>query len=127
MPSPFDQWLSELRIHDDLRVHVQSVMTALPGQVSRGLIDDPSFVVFDYDPTSGRTHTILIAPPRAKKPGRSVVLKQTLRHRPPAFVRWVIAHELAHAHLHNRGRHEAEDAEVAADALAAEWGFPKPS
>jgi len=54
------------------------------------------------------------------------VLKRTLRLRPQPFVRYVIAHELAHAHLRNRGRWEAEDPEHAADALAAEWGFPRP-
>ena len=58
---------------------------------------------------------------------RSVVLKRTLRHRPIAFVRWVIAHELAHAHLRNGGRHPGEDPEHAADSLAAAWGFPKPA
>jgi hypothetical protein len=58
--------------------------------------------------------------------GRSVVLKRTLTRRPLPFVRYVIAHELAHAHLRNAGRFPGEDPEHAADALAAEWGFPKP-
>jgi hypothetical protein len=38
----------------------------------------------------------------------------------------VIAHELAHAHLRNGGRHPEEDPEHAADSLAADWGFPRP-
>jgi hypothetical protein len=38
----------------------------------------------------------------------------------------VIAHELAHAHLRNRGRWVGDDPEVAADSLAADWGWPKP-
>jgi hypothetical protein len=41
-------------------------------------------------------------------------------------VRWVIAHELAHAHLRNGGRWLGDDPEHAADALAAGWGFPRP-
>jgi len=59
-------------------------------------------------------------------PGRSVVLKRTLRYRPEEFVRYVIAHELAHAHLRNGGRSPGEDPEVAADSLAEAWGFPRP-
>ena len=55
-----------------------------------------------------------------------VVLKRTLCRRPIEFVRWVIAHELAHAHLRNGGRWAGDDPERAADALAAGWGFPKP-
>jgi len=49
-----------------------------------------------------------------------------LRRRPENFIRWVIAHELAHAHLRNAGRHKDEDPEHAADSLAADWGFPRP-
>jgi Zn-dependent peptidase ImmA (M78 family) len=45
---------------------------------------------------------------------------------PPCRVQYVIAHELAHAHLRNGGRWEGDDPERAADALAAEWGFTRP-
>jgi hypothetical protein len=38
----------------------------------------------------------------------------------------VIAHELAHAYLRNGGWGEISDRELAADALAESWGFPKP-
>ena len=64
--------------------------------------------------------------PATRRPSRCVVLKRTLRRRPESFIRWVIAHELAHAHLRNGGRWPEEDPEVAADGLAADWGFPKP-
>jgi hypothetical protein len=67
-----------------------------------------------------------VASPRRNRPARSVVLKRTLRHRPLAFVRWLIAHEVAHAHLRHGGRWPGEDPEHAADALAADWGFPRP-
>jgi predicted SprT family Zn-dependent metalloprotease len=56
-----------------------------------------------------------------------VVLKRTLLFRSVAFTRYIIAHELAHAHLRNRGRTDQEDPEFAADSLAADWGFPRPS
>jgi hypothetical protein len=58
---------------------------------------------------------------------RSVVLKRTLTRRPAAFARWLIAHEIAHAHLRNGGRWPGDDPEHAADALASTWGFPRPS
>ncbi|MFQ5827779.1 MAG: hypothetical protein ACE5JD_01295 [Candidatus Methylomirabilia bacterium] len=44
----------------------------------------------------------------------------------PEHVQYVIADEFAHALLWNRGRHPGEDPEIAADSLAAEWGFPRP-
>jgi hypothetical protein len=64
--------------------------------------------------------------PVRNRASRSVVLKRTLRNRTESFVTWLIAHELAHAHLRHAGRFPGEDPEHAADALAAEWGFPKP-
>ena len=58
--------------------------------------------------------------------GSGKILKRTLRSRPDGFIKWVIAHELAHAHLRNAGRWPGEDPERAADAVAAEWGFARP-
>ena len=42
------------------------------------------------------------------------------------FLGSLLAHELAHAYLRNEGRWPGDDPEAAADALAAEWGFPRP-
>ena len=42
-----------------------------------------------------------------------------------AFVRYIVAHELAHAWLHNGGWGEITDREEAADAVAAAWGYEK--
>ena len=58
---------------------------------------------------------------------RCVVLKRRLANCLEAFAYYVIAHELAHAYLRNGGWGEIEDAEAAADALAASWGFVRPS
>ena len=41
--------------------------------------------------------------------------------------KYIIAHEFAHAFLRNGGWGEITDAEEAADALAASWGFHKPA
>ena len=88
-------WLDRFPLDAFLRPHVAEVFRALPGVVRDDLVQDPSFVLFDYEP-GGLMH-VPVAAPRANRPGRSVVLKRTLRYRPGPFVRWLIAHEVAHA------------------------------
>jgi hypothetical protein len=101
-------------------------MTALPPAIREDLLSDPAFLLCDYEPTVGTMVCVPLRLSAPRRPARSVVLKRTLRRRPEKFIRWVIAHELAHAHLRNRGRFEGEDPEHAADSLAADWGFPRP-
>ena len=123
---PTSAWLASFGLEPSLHTHVAAVVAALPEIVLADLVSDPAFVMCDYEPLAG---TMLCVPVRLGAPrraARSVVLKRTLRRRPENFIRWVIAHELAHAHLRNRGRHEGEDPEHAADSLAAAWGFPRP-
>jgi hypothetical protein len=120
-----DDWLAAFPLEPFLRAHVAAVFAALPEHVRSDFVTDPAFVVCDYEPTLLPAHIPLRAP-AARRPSRSVVLKRTLRRRPSNFIRWVIAHELAHAHLRNAGRHAGEDPEHAADSLAADWGFPRP-
>jgi hypothetical protein len=102
------------------------VADALPGEVLDDLMADPCFLLADYEPVAGRAHPVMVRMSGGGGAGRSVVLKRTLRRRPEPFVRYIIAHELAHAYLRNAGRWPEEDPETAADALAAEWGFPRP-
>jgi hypothetical protein len=126
VPSPeLHDWLSRFALAEFLHPHVAEVFAALPAAVREDICSDPAFHLCDYEP-GGPMLRVPMAPPGRGRPGRSVVLKRTLRHRPPAFVRWLIAHELAHAHLRHAGRFPGEDPEHAADALAAEWGFPRP-
>jgi hypothetical protein len=48
-----------------------------------------------------------------------------MRNRGGSFVRYVIAHELAHVyHNHRHGNKKAKEAE--ADATALRWGYPDP-
>lgn len=122
-----NQWLSGFALDEFLHAHVAAVILRLPSAVREDLVSDPAFRLADYEPGPGVVMHVPLGIPRARKPVRSVVLKRTLRHRPIAFVRWVIAHELAHAHLRNGGRHPGEDPEHAADSLAAAWGFPRPA
>ena len=118
-------WLIRFRLDGFLHAHVAAVVLKLPEHVRADLMTDAGFRLCDYEPDQG-TFLVPMAIPGRHGASRSVVLKRTLRRRPEPFVRYVIAHELAHAHLRNVGRHPDEDPELAADALAAEWGFPRP-
>ena len=119
-------WLSRFGLDESLVGHVACVFARLPGPVREDFVADPAFVLSDYEPRPGAAVHVVVGAPRRNAAGRSVLLKRTLRRRPEAFVRYVIAHELAHAHLRNAGRWPGDDPEHAADALAAEWGFPRP-
>jgi len=126
MSSALDQWLLTFRLDRFLHDHVAEVIGSLPNHVRDDIVNDPGFSFFDYEPGPGVVRHVPVGLPRVGNPARSVELKRTLRFRPTEFVRYVIAHELAHAHLRNSGRFPGEDPEHAADALAACWGFPRP-
>jgi hypothetical protein len=128
-PAAIHDWLRAFRLDAFLHAEVAGVLATLPGHVREDFVTDPAFTLFDYEPRAGVAFHVPVRLPRGGSNGgasRSVVLKRTLARRPAAFVRYVIAHELAHAHLRNAGRFPGEDPEHAADALAAEWGFPRP-
>lgn len=127
MTSDIDRWLRPFALDEHLHVHTVEVVASLPSRVRDDLMSDPAFSMCDYEPGPGVVYHVPVKFASASKPARSVVLKRTLRARPVDFVRWVIAHELAHAHLRNAGRWPGEDPEHAADALAEGWGFPRPS
>ena len=119
-------WLTRFNLDADIHARTVEVLCALPRTVLDDLVTDPAFTICDYEPGPGRSFLVpMQLVPR--RPGRAVVLKRTLRSRPRDFATWVIAHELAHAHLRNKGRFPGEDPEHAADALAAHWGFPRPA
>ena len=122
-----DIWLEPFRLVPVLHDHAAYVLAALPERVRSDLSADPPVTFCDYDPTPGVVMQVAIGPLRRGRSARSVVLKRTLRDRPAPFVRWLIAHELAHAYLNNAGRWPGDDPETAADALAGEWGFPRPA
>jgi hypothetical protein len=121
------EWLARFGLDELLRDHVAAVIERLPGPVREDFLTDSSFALCDYEPGPGVVVHVPVGRPRGRRrPGRAVVLKRTLRHRRPEFIRYIIAHELAHAHLHNLGRFPGDDPEHAADALAEQWGFPRP-
>jgi hypothetical protein len=121
------QWLGGFSLDAELHGHAVHVLTALPPAVLADLTGDAGVLFYDYDPSPGGVMEVPVRLPVKSRASRSIVLKRTLRGRSPAFVRWLIAHEIAHAHLRNGGRWAGDDPELAADALADEWGFARPS
>src|SRR5213593_407952 len=119
VPADIDLWLRPFALDERLHLHTAQVLASLPNHVREDLMGDPAFAMCDYEPGPGVVfHVPMRFPAPRGGPGRTVVLKRTLRSRGDSYVRWVIAHELAHAHLRNAGRRPGDDPEYAADALA---------
>ncbi len=110
-----------------LRQRVIAVLERLPELVQRDFHDDPRFRIALEKFVPGEGWSLWMASPGPVGSGsRCVVLRPKLADCPEAFAHYVIAHEFAHAHLHNGGWGEITDIEEAADALAASWGFLQP-
>jgi hypothetical protein len=127
MRAEIDLWLRPFQLHEQVHAHAAHVLDALPDDVLQDVMGDPGVVFYDYEPGPGVVMEVPVRLPTRGGTSRSVVLKRTIRRREPAFARWLIAHEIAHAHLRNGGRWPGDDPEHAADALAKTWGFPRPS
>ena len=113
---------------EGLVLRIVTVLERLPDAVLADFLDDPCFrlALDDYVPGHGRT--VWMACPRPGANGsRCVILKPGLAECQEDFAHYVIAHELAHAYLRNGGWGNIEDPELAADTLAAMWGFGRPS
>ena len=129
VPVQFVREYVELAIDEPvLRLRVVNVLVAIPQDVVAGLLKDPCFQIAIDNHVPGRGGTVWMACPGdvVWKGSRSVVLKRRLADGVENFAHYVIAHELAHAHLWNGSWGEITDPEQAADALAASWGFPRP-
>jgi len=114
--------------HPLLKERVLNVLQALPGDVQRDFVDDHRFgtAIDNYEP--GKGWTLFMPTPGPPGQGsRRVVLRPKLESASEPFANYVIAHEFAHAYLRNGGWGKITDVEEAADALAASWGFHKPS
>jgi hypothetical protein len=131
MHSPHDrshvEFIRRSLTHETLVVRATRVFDALPHDVLRDLLDDPSFGLHEEDFVVGRGSRVwMAAPTSASRGSRSVVLRRRLVDCEEAFAHYIIAHELAHAYLWNGGWGDIADKEHAADALAASWGFVRP-
>src|SRR5258708_35549306 len=121
-PDEIARWLCSFELDEFLCAHVTAVVQQLPSHVRNDLVGDPQFRLCDYEPGPGVVMRVPVSLPARNGASRSAVLKRTLRQRPEPFVRWLIAHELAHAHLRHGGRWPGQDPEFAAAPLAADWG-----
>lgn len=108
-----------------LKARIEYVFTKLPREVHDDLLGDRSFLIALDDCQPGRGRTVLVSAPGASGASRSVILKPRLERCSAAFTCYIVAHELAHAYLHNGGWGDITCREEAADALAASWGFDK--
>ena len=112
---------------ESLRHRIAVVLNELPQSVQVDFFTDPHFRISldDCEPGKGRTVLMPCLNPNGSE-SRCVVLKPRLAVCDEAFSLYIIAHELAHAFLRNGGWGDIADREDAADALAANWGFPRP-
>ena len=110
----------------ELGARTVRVMAALPEAVRGELMNDPAFALVELGGGRGGWQHALAGPTGLNRPGRTVVLRLGRLRGPADYACYIIAHELAHAYLRNGGRWPGDDPESAADALAHEWGFPRP-
>lgn len=108
-----------------LLARVVHVLSTIPPDIVADLLNDPCFQIAIDNHVPGRGGTVWMACPgdRPWKGSRTVVLKRRLVDAVEAFAHYVIAHEIAHAHLWNGAWGKITNPEEAADALAASWGF----
>ena len=109
-----------------LALRIVAVMERLPQEVLLDFFNDSRFRMAIDDYVPGGPRTVWIASPDLDNGSRCVILKPLLAECPEDFAHYIIAHELAHAHLRNGGWGEVKDPELAADALAMVWGFSRP-
>lgn len=116
---PFDEYPT-------LRDRVKAVLERLPQHVVEDFLQDESFHVALENFVPGQGSSLWMAMPGPNRnASRAVVLRKRLNDCKEDFALYIIAHEFAHAHLHNGSWQEHTDPEDAADALAESWGFPK--
>ena len=112
---------------DPLVPRIVAVLQRLPRAVLKDFLEDSRFRLRMDDFVSGQGRTVWMASPESGGNGsRCVVLRPSLASCREEFAHYVIAHELAHAHLRNGSWGAIEEPEEAADALAGTWGFDRP-
>lgn len=124
---PVNAYVARFIATPALAARVVAVFERLPHHVLDDLMNDALFrlAVDEWSATQGR-RVWLHPPVTVGRGSRCVVLKPHLATCAEAFAHYVIAHEAAHAYLRNGGWGAIPDPELAADALAANWGFPRP-
>ena len=111
-----------------LQERIVKVLRSLPQEIQADFVHDKRFQITLDNFQAGKGWSLVMdLPPPGGDASRCVVLKPKLENCGEAFACYVIAHEFAHAFLRNGGWGEITDREDAADALAAKWGFERPS
>lgn len=124
----FAEYLREFSELSALQDRLLHVLCALPSEVQQDFLQDPRFTVSIDNYERGKGSSVFMAVPGPNSsPSRSIVLKPLLNQSSAEFAYYVIAHEFAHAFLRNGPWGEILDIELAADALAAHWGFHRPA
>lgn len=128
MPIPdLQQYVEQSVGLPPLALRIVTVMEQLPHAVRADFLTDSRFRLSVDNLVPGQGRSVWMACPEPGSGSRCVVLKPSLAHCPEDYAHYVIAHELAHAHLRNGGWGDLKDPELAADALASHWGFSRPS
>lgn len=127
MQANFNHFLAAFSQFPCLQARVNCVLASLPTEVQEDFLSDGSFQITleDFRPGEGWT-MFMNLPGCGQSVSRCVVLREKLDRAPEKFALYIIAHEFAHAFLRNGPWGKITDAEEAADALAASWGYPKP-
>ncbi len=124
----FSNYLQPFNELPNLRQRVLHVLLQLPADVQNDFLSDERFTVSPDNYKRGSGSTVFMAAPGPQgESSRSVVLKPLLDECSEEFAYYVIAHEFAHAFLRNGPWGEITDVELAADSLAASWGFVRPA
>ena len=124
----FAALLQPLADCEPLRLRVLAVLNSLPTDVQRDFLTDARFRIVQETFVPGKGWSLWMdSPGPIGSASRCVVLRRRLADCSESFAHYVIAHELAHAFLGNGGWGEITDGEAAADALAASWGFARPT
>ena len=121
----FSRYIKTFPHLPNLSAWVTKVLEQLPEEVQQDFLTDPCFKVSLDDCEPGKGRTVRMPELSAVGTSRCVVLKPRLEQCSEKFACYIIAHEFAHAYLHNGGWGEITDVELAADAMAESWGWPK--
>ena len=123
-----EAFLEPFAEHPVLCQRLLFVLERLPEEVRLDFFEDERFeiTIDNYQPGIGWSF-LMPTPGLPGRGSRCVVLRPKLSTVSEDFAWYVIAHEFAHAFLRNGGWGEITDVEDAADALAAAWGFPRPT
>ena len=117
--------LDNFRDYPKLQQRITDVLNSLPLEVQSDFQNDPCFRISLDDYRHGRGRVVVLPDLNQTGSSRCVVLKPRLEKCSDAFAKYIIAHEFAHAFLHNGGWNQIKDVELAADALASHWGYAK--